>query len=176
MADGDRTLTSCKVTIKVSGSYKLERDYGGNVADPFSAAYDDSLTNGVGDDQSDRVFKDQRAVVAGTPDDLDLAGGSLLDVWGKAFSLAEVSVLMIEHVSGAGDLLVGGAGAINNAWVGPFSNVDYYLTIPASGLMGPLFSPKDGDWAVVAGTGDILRFRASTGTVTYNVMIVGRST
>lgn len=134
-------------------------------------------TYGTDDAETRRVYSAQRTVTAASgTDDIDLT--ALEDGFGDAISFTTVYQVYVQNVDtdSGDDLLVGGAGAANDAWNAPFNGDD-----DAQVLLGPegkwfIDNPADG-WAVEAGS-KVLRVEHSGGTGgsrTYNIVIVGTS-
>lgn len=133
----------------------------------------DQLLTGTGDGQADVVFVDQRTISASSSEELDLAG-SLTDPLGGSAVFAEVAAIEVRAAAGNTNNVVVG-GAASNAFVGPFGAADNTIAVPPGGVL-VLYHPGGG-WAVTAGTGDLLQVAnsGSGSTVTYDIVIVGRS-
>lgn len=175
MADGDVTLTVSNILLNLVGTYDKEKDLGGNVTGPFDVKVQDSLANGTGDDQSDLLFRDGRSAdINGDTEfaaGLDLAGG-LTDEYGRTLTFVEVSLIYIKNKAAAGNLIVGGAAAnAFSSWMGAAAHT---LTIPPGGVEFR-HAPKDGSFAVTAGAADLLKIAASAGTISYDIVLMGRS-
>jgi len=126
--------------------------------------------NGTGDDQGDVLWSDDGSVTAGVPDDLDVSGGLTSKLSGAAATFAELTVIAVKHTGGAGNLVIGGGS-------NPVSTI--WGTAGDQSVIGPggiwvWASPTNGA-AVTAATADILRIASSSGTVTYDIVIHGRS-
>src|SRR5258705_7008961 len=89
---------TAKVTLSVTGQQTNPLDLG-TPAFPFSDALTVSLANGVAVGQADRVFTDQRTLVASATEDLDLAG-VLLDPWGALITFAKLKAIIIKAAIG----------------------------------------------------------------------------
>jgi hypothetical protein len=137
-----------------------------------------SLTAGTDENQIDVLFHDERVVSAATPsDDLDIYG-VLVNEFGSTINLAEVVAILIVNLSETtlDKLLVGGAGAGNNAWGAPFNGSQTEkVTVGPSGVM-LLSNPIDG-LAVTGGSQDVLRigYSGASGSITYDIVLLGRS-
>lgn len=132
-----------------------------------------SMLSGTSNSQSDVVWSDTRTLAA-TSEDLDLAGSlpAPLDPSGTV-TFAEVTLIAIRNKSTTSTeiLSVGGAAAnqfIN--WVGDATDI---VKIGANGVL-LWTAPVDGA-AVTAGTGDKLKIDSGADTITYDILIVGRS-
>lgn len=131
-----------------------------------------SLVHGTSANQADLVWSDSGSVASGTPVTVDLRGSltSILD--GGAVSFVEVVGLYIKNKSTttSQNLQIGGG---SNPWITHLgASGDVIVLGPGGRLL--LESPLDG-YAVTAGTGDILQIASSSGTISYDVVIYGRS-
>jgi hypothetical protein len=167
------------VDIKASFSWLFSEVLNlNNVNDNGKLEYAQSLTDGVGADQADVIFHDQRSVGGGTNEDLDLTSlvhsifGSLV-----TYSFAKVKAILVINLSAtAADVLrVGGAGA-GVAFATPFNgSATAQVEVPAEGCL--LLVHKKNGWTVTAGTGDILRIQNPGGSaISYRIAIVGTRT
>lgn len=173
MGVGDITIPNLSVAISISGKYQKEWDIGGNIVDTLSISLSNALTNGTGSNNANLFFRDRRSVTAGAPDDIDLAG-SLTDIFGQSLTFVEIAGMAIYNRSttAAEKLEVGGdAGAAFETWVKTAGDV---IIVPAGGLF-LLTAPIDGDFTVTAGTDDILQIVSASGTISYDILIWGRS-
>jgi hypothetical protein len=132
-----------------------------------------ALASGVGANQADKVWSDQRPIAASGTDSLDLAG-VLTDVFGAAFTLARIKGL---YVAAA-------AANVNNVNVTrPAANGVPLFLAAGDGIPvrpGGAFlwvAPDATGVAVTAGTGDLLDIvNSGAGTgVTYDIVIIGAS-
>lgn len=132
------------------------------------------LASGVGANQADKLWHDQRTLAASATEDLDLAG-VLVDAFGATFTLARVKGLIVAAAPGnTNNVLIGNATA--NAW-STLLGATGVATIRPGGLLA-VFAPDATAYAVTAGTGDLLKVAnsgAGTG-VTYDIVIIGAST
>jgi hypothetical protein len=146
------------------------------ISDSSKLDYSKSLADGVGDDQADKLWGDERTVAAGANDDLDLTA-LVNTIFGSAvtMSLAKVKALLIVNLATtAGDELRIDS-SVANAWKAPFngSATSQVEIGPDSALL--LSNKKDG-WAVTAGTGDVLRIaNPGANPITYRIVVVGTS-
>lgn len=131
--------------------------------------------NGTGAGQADKNYYGKLTVAAsGSPQDLDFAGGGLIDRNGDTITWAEmpgliiaapdtntVDVLVGAHPSAAFDFGCGTATAIH---------------VKPGEVKILVNSPADGAYPVVAGTGDTLRLAIPSGTnQVLEVLSLGRS-
>lgn len=133
------------------------------------------LTDGVDAGEADLIFQDTRTLSASASESLDLAGGSLVDSFGQAVTFAKIVAVIVV------------ASPANN-----IAN-EVQVTRPASNGVPLFIAAGDGislapgafvAWGdgvtgktVTAGTGDLLTVTNSAGTnsVTYSIIIVGKS-
>lgn len=132
---------------------------------PFLYALE--FENGTGDGDIDRVHSDSFSIAA--PTDIDVRGGLTSDLTGSATNFVDVSLIIVKNTTaaGGGNVLVGGdANAITGfgaAGVTP---------IPPGGCV--MWSFPSGI-ATTNLTADILQLDTSSGTVTGEYIIAGRS-
>lgn len=136
---------------------------------PLRFNRDYSLGDGTGAGNADRLFSDRRSTAAN--DDLDLAG-VLTDAFGATLTFARIKGIMVAAAAAnVGNVVIGGG---TNPWI----------TLLTAGTIvlrpGAVFCAFAGTadataWGVTAGTGDILRIASSSGTVEYDIAIVGVS-
>jgi hypothetical protein len=162
---------SSKISVSFSGQHTTALDLGTTTL-PFSAALALTLATGTGANQADRVFTDERTLIASATEDLDLAA-VLLDAFGQAITFAKLK----------GILVVAAAGNTNDVLVSrPAAN-----GVPLFAAAADAIPVKPGGffaWAlpgtgitVTAGTADLLTFTNSAGgtPVTYEVILIGTS-
>jgi hypothetical protein len=165
------TALSTSVVFSVSGNFVNDLDLGTDPTYNFKAGNTISLTNGVGANQADKVFADQRTLAASNSEDLDVVAGGLTDAFGTTFTLAELKVLMV----------CASSANTNNVVLGGDANSVPFLSTAATtvaikpGGCFQLADPSAGGIAVTTGTGDIIQVANSgAGTsVTYDIVIVG---
>lgn len=146
------------------------------------------LAHGAGNGQVNRMYVARRTLTSATSTDLLDLSGSLLDQFGNTISLVELKVLIIVNrgePDGAGDwtetagqdVLIGGAGAGNNAMAAFFNgNQDAKLTLRSGGIL-LLTAPNDG-YVVLPGSQDVLQVdyyggEASGGDIEYDIALAG---
>jgi hypothetical protein len=129
------------------------------------------LSDGIGTNQADRVFSDNRTVAASTNDDLDLAG-VLTDPFGVVVTFAKIKAIVIRSAAANTTNLTVGNGA--TPFVGPFGAAAHTLQLQPGGEIR-LIAPQTG-WTVTGATADILRIANAAGaSAVYDVDIVGTS-
>ena len=140
--------------------------------------YAQALADGVGSDQADKLWHDQRTVSGSGSEDLDLTSLSQT-IFGNALtiSFAKIKALLIVNTATVAgeDLLIGGAGSGGNAWAGPLDgDQDAKIHVPADSAL--LLVNKKGGWSVTGGSQDVLRIaNASAQDVTYKIAVIGTS-
>jgi hypothetical protein len=150
----------------------------------MSATYKALLADGVAAGQANRVFHDRRTLVGAATENLDLAGGSLLDPLGNPLTFARIKGLIVSAVGVVGppavpntnDVIVG--GDVTNTFFGSFADETDAVRIRPGGTFAIVCGPADGTgYVVAAGTGDLLKFtNGAAGTdVTFDVIIIGTS-
>lgn len=130
-----------------------------------------ALADGVGANQARTIFADNRTLAPSTTEDLDLAGGTLVDPFGAAFAPTKVRAIII----------VAAVGNVNNVVIGGDVNSLPFLSAAATTVTlkpGGIFvfvDPSLAGVAVTPGTGDIIQVANSgAGTsVDYSVVIIG---
>lgn len=129
------------------------------------------LASGTGSSQIDRVWSDTGSVASGTPVTVDLAG-SLTAADGTTITFVEIVGLYIKNKSTttAQNITVGGG---SNPWITHLGASGDAVVVGPSGML-LLTSPIDG-YAVTATTGDILTLTSSSGTISYDLVVCGRS-
>jgi len=130
-----------------------------NIAQAFAA--------GVGDDQINKLWHDQRTLTGATSEDLDLAGG-ITDAFGNVLTFTYVKALIIQNLDAAKILTIGNAAS--HAWSAPFGAGTHTVNIGPGGVL-VLVRPNAG-YAVGAGATDVLKI-ASDGTCIYNIVVMG---
>lgn len=139
----------------------------------YRAAVD--LASGTAAGQADKVFHDQRTLSASATEDLDLAG-VLLDVFGAAITFAKIKGLIVKAAAGNTNNVVLGAAAAN-PWTALLGATGT-LTVRPGATVAVFAGAADATgYAVVAGTGDLLKVANSAGgsPVTYDIVLLGTS-
>jgi hypothetical protein len=164
------TLTT-RVVLQLDGSLTSALDLV-TASAPTSFRQVNDLAQGVGANQADQIWSDQRTLSAGANEDLDLKG-TLLDAFGVAFTPSKVRVLIIRASSAnTNDLvLFGDANSV------PFLNTAATTSNLKPGGTLVLVAPNLAGVTVTAGTGDIVQIANGGGgtSVTYDIVVVGAS-
>jgi hypothetical protein len=160
------------IRLTVSGQQTTPLDLG-TASFAFTDSLVASLVNGTAAGQADRIFTDQRTLIASATEDLDLAG-VLLDPWGQAITFAKIKAIILKAA-------VGNTNNINVSRPAGATGVPLFLAISDGFVLPPGFCNA---WfgvgagvTVTPGTGDLITLtNAAAGTpVTYNVIIIGTS-
>ena len=131
------------------------------------------ITLGTGAGQANRTYSVGGRILAGGAQDLlDLAGGGLLDVNGRALDFARVKhILLRTPSSNPGAIQIGAAGA--NPFIGPFSAAAGAINV-APGEIFNISNYTATGWVVTPATGDILRINNTGGAAgAYDLILVG---
>ncbi len=131
-----------------------------------------SLANGVSSGQADMVWSDRRQIAASSSEDLDLAGGGLVDAFGTAFEPASVKILVIVAFGSNTNNLV----VLGNAAAVPILDTAATTHDVEPGGIFLVASPAAG-FAVTATTADIIQVAngGAGSVVDYDVLIIGTS-
>lgn len=161
------------IRLSVTGKHTKAGDLG-SASFPFALTVDQSLVDGTGNGQADRAFSDERTLAASATEDLDLAG-VLADIFGATITTVEIVAVFVQ------------ASPSNNVAnpvhvTRPASNGAPLFLAAGDGIaLGPgevfaWFNSNAGK-AVTAGTGDLITITngAGTNSVTYKVIVIGRS-
>lgn len=135
-----------------------------------SKTISDSLANGTGLDQADQMYMTSGTVAAGTPVDLDLSG-SVTNAFGTTVAFARLKGIIIHNkTTTAGAILEVGAGSnpITSLWLASGDGVK----VGPDGMLA-LWNPSAAGYAVTATTADILRLVSASGTISYEIYLIG---
>lgn len=161
----------------------------GSSSAPFgSSQKTSSITDGTTTGKADKEWSSKGRTLVGTTSEtislynftgLDIGCGAGQDDLGNAIVLAEVVALFIfNQPTSVGNLIIGGQNDAT-AWKSPFTNSvatpeKACITLPpGAGIL--LFNVvADPAYAVVSTTNEVLKI-ASTGNVTYDMTVLGRS-
>lgn len=165
------TLTA-SINISVNGKQLNPLDLGVETV-PFSKALAVALASGVGANQADKVFTDERTLAASATEDLDLAA-SLVDAFGATITFVKLKAVIIIAAPGNTNDVVVTRPASNGVPLflaaGDGLNVKpggAFVWI-APGLVGATVTPATGDLITITNGG--------AGTpVTYDVILIGTS-
>jgi|SRR5579884_2966056 len=132
-----------------------------------------SLDSGTALGQADTIFSSERVLAASASENLDLAG-ALTDPLGNILNFGHVKAIEIEADAGNTNAVIIGATAAN-AFLAGFGAAGNSWTL---GPGDRLVAYSKTGWAVVPGTGDLLKVaNAGAGTsVKYRITAIGTST
>lgn len=169
---------TAKIIAALQASQAGSGDFGGPVFNPDPMRQEINFLPGVGLGNADLLFMDQRSILSGANDDIDLAG-VLLGPFGGTITMAELLAIFIINAPRSGNpnttnLTIGGGTNPLAGWlagttptVGPIRPGGVLLRVESDGA---------GICPVVAGTGDILRITNGAGaTANYQIGLIGRS-
>lgn len=127
--------------------------------------------NGTAANQNDRVWS-TRATATAAADSYDLAGTLTSQLDGSVVTFAEVTYIAVynESTTTTENLNIGGGSNAFASWLGATGDE---VVVGPSGVM-VVSSPIDG-YSVTAGTGDLLQIDPGSDTITYQLVVVGRS-
>lgn len=168
MGDVDAASLKSSIEVKVKADLTNILDLNQATA-PLVALKQQDFANGTGAHQANTVWSDRRSLNASTTEDLDLAGGGLVDAFGVAFAPAKVRALLIYSSP---------ANTVNLTLFGDANSVPLLNTAATTVTLQPggmyLFTaPATAGVAVTAGTGDIVQVASGAATVSYDVIVIG---
>lgn len=161
-----------ELTAKLSAIQTGANDFGGP---NFTPVVEKILqfTDGVGANQADILFTDERTLAASTSEDLDLAG-VLASAFGATIAAAEVvAILVIANAGNANNVVLGDAAAP----IPLFAGTNPTFAVKPGGFFFVAAPQAAGLLTVGAGATDVLKV-ANSGAgsaVTYQIAILARS-
>jgi len=164
------SLTS-RVEIKVTGTLTNVLDLT-TASSPMAVARLQDFANGVGASQANVIWSDRRTLAAATTEDLDFAGGGLVDAFGSAIAPAKLRAVFISSAA---------ANVQDITLFGDVNSIPLLGTAATTVTLQPggvyLFTaPATAGVAVTAATGDIIQVANGAGvSVTYDIVVVGTS-
>ena len=167
-------------TVLVSGAVRflfdiyerLSADLG-VAAQPHKLDYQRSVESGTGTNQADLVWSDKRSVTAGVPDDIDLRG-VIASALNSGISFVKITGIVIRNKSTtSGQYLTVGNDGVAPFFAGLFGASTHTVQVNPDGAFG-WYSPID-PATTTAVTADILQVVAATGTIEYEIEILGRT-
>lgn len=162
---------TAELQLSVTGRHVNPLDLG-SVALPFALSSSLSLANGIGANQADRVFTDERTLAASATEDLDLAG-VLLDAFGQAITFAKIKAIIVKAAAGNTNDVVVTRPVANGAPL--FLAAGDGINVKPGGTFA-WFAPGTGV-TVTPSTADLITLtNGGAGTpVTYDIVIIGTS-
>jgi hypothetical protein len=162
------TMDHVTLTLKVDSKALKTGNLGISADDPLLRDYTQLLANGTGANQASQHWHDQRTTAGN--DDLDISG-SLTNVFGTSIVFTKIKAIIIKAASAnVGDVLVGAAAS--NQFLTFLGSATDKIKVKPGGLL-ILVAPDANGYAVTAATGDILRVASSSGSVTYDIILIG---
>jgi len=148
------------------------------LADSINAlnkTYSTVLTSGVAAGNADVCWHDQRTIAPSSNDDLDLAG-VLTGLVGGTATFVKVKAIIVFAATGNTNNVVM-SGAATNGFTAVLNSTGTAQIRPGACLAVFAGVGDSNAYAVVAGTGDILRLtNGGAGTsVTYDIIVIGTS-
>lgn len=168
-----------ELLVQLSAIQSGAQDFGGPDFKPLVKALL-TLSDGVGQNQADILYADERSLAASTNDDIDLAG-VLTNAFGAVITAAEMVALLIINKPKA----VGAPANTSNLTIGLGSNPFLGFVAGTTPTIGPLrpggvfliASPDAaGIGTVTGGSADILRVaNGAGGGAVYQIAILART-
>lgn len=161
--------TSVKTTITANATDPADLS---TPTDALSKTVNTKLTNGTGANKNNDSFHDDRQLLTGASETLDLTDGTLKNKFGTALVFTQIKVIRIRNLSLTDKLLVGAAGV--NSFASLFGDKSDTLIVHEGGEV-TLVSPVTG-FAVAAGTDDELKFEhdaTTTAPLNYELILTG---
>ncbi len=141
---------------------------------PLQKTYKTALTSGVAAGQADVTWHDTRTVNASSNDDLDLAG-VLAGLLGGTVTLVKIKALIVHATAANAQNFTFGAAAAN-PWVALLGATGTVTMRPDSTFAHYVGEADAAGYAVIAGTGDILRVANGAGVaISYDIIVIGTS-
>jgi hypothetical protein len=133
------------------------------------------LANGTEEDEADKAYHDERTIAyTSTPDNLDFAGGGLIDLNGDTITWVDMVGLAVHaDEDNEGDILVGAASS------NPFNfgiGTTATMRIKPGETKVLINVSTDPGYAISAGSADTIKIAADTGVnLVYEILAIGRS-
>ncbi len=128
-----------------------------------------ALTFGSAANQANMVFTDTRSTAGA--EDLDVSGGALTDAFGVVYTIARMKALVVcASTANTTNVVLGGDAASV-----PFLSTAATTTTLKPGGCFVLTDPSATGVVVTATSADIIQVAPSSGTVAYDILIIGAS-
>lgn len=163
------------VTSSIVSQLRVFETGSGDLATPRAdhfLEFAKDLASGTTSGSCDRVFSDTRTLTA-TSESLDLSG-SLTSLIGAALSYVTVHLIAIQNTHAMAALTIGNAAS--PAYANLFGAATHTLVVPPGGFflwVAPLASASG--LTVTNSSADLLKIDAGAATITYKILILGRS-
>lgn len=130
----------------------------------------DTLTTGTTANKADMLWYDVRLVDAAAE---DLNIDAQTDAFGNTVAFVEIVGLFIHNTSTTSTEILKVGGAAGNQLINWVANSSDIVQIGPDGVLF-IWNPIDA-YAVTAGTGDLLKIDPGAATITYEIIVIGRS-
>jgi len=169
--DAAASLTA-SVELVVTGTLTNTLDLA-TVSSPLVIRRALALANGVGANQANVIWSDNRTLAPSASENLDLNGGGLVDAFGTAIAPARLRTVVIYAAAANTNNLT----LFGNANSVPLLNTAATTVTLQPGGVYVYTAPATAGTVVTAGTGDIIQVaNAGAGTsVTYDIVVIGAS-
>lgn len=161
--------TTVKTTVTATATDPADLS---NPTDALRKTTTTKLTNGTGANKNNDSFHDERQLLTGASETLDLTDGTLKNKFGAALVFTQIKVIRIINKSLVDGLIVGAAGANSfSSFLGDKS--DTLLILPGGEVT--LTAPVTG-FNVSAGTDDELKLEhdgTTTAPLDYDIILTG---
>ena len=140
--------------------------------DAIKAKFAVELQTGTGVNQAQNIFHDTRTLSANANEDLDLAGGTLTNIFGTVLTMTKLRALIVRARDTNSNNVVVKRPTTNG--VPLFGAADDAISVVPGGIFC-FVAPNNAGVPITATTADLINFANSAGgsTVTYDVIIVG---
>lgn len=129
-----------------------------------------ALANGTAANQANHFFSAAYTGASTSGNSHDLAGG-LTNAFGATITFTAVKTIVVKaSADNSGNVIIGGAAS--NAFASMFGDATDTVVLKPGGIL-VLHDPSAAGYAVTVGTDDILKIAASTGTVDYDLILIG---
>lgn len=129
-----------------------------------------AFADGTGLNQANNIYHAQRLLTTGASEDLDLAGGSLLNPFGNALTFTKIKAIVIFALTTNTTILTLSRPTNGLPFFGAVGDA---LDLKPGGLFH-FVDPSAAGVTVTAGTGDLIRVaNASGASASYQIIIVG---
>lgn len=136
----------------------------------YTASY--ALANGTAANQANHFFSASYTGASTSGNSHDLAGG-LTDAFGSTITFTAIKTIVVKAAAtNTGNVIVGGAAS--NTFASMFGDATDTVVLKPGGIV-VLHDPSAAGYAVTASTGDILKIAASSGTVDYDLILIGEA-
>jgi len=161
------TVFNGEVTTKVRGRLARALDIG-SAEYPIDIPVTQSWTNGTGINQANDAWTDDRTILSGANEDLDLSG-ALSDAFGTSLVGTKVKEILIYSLPTSVGTLAITRPATNGVPI--FKAAGDGVDLVPGGLFH-FRNPSAAGITITPSTGDLINLAATGGNVTYRVLII----